>query len=125
ATPDMPVDPYSSASESEFTFILAATTVRAAKRLTESTGRPAVTIDRLLGWDGQSDFEKNEHEPLSGKYLIVDEFSMVDVWLANSLFKAIPDDMQVLLVGDEDQLPSVGPEQVLADLSGIGLIPYV
>src|SRR5699024_2340875 len=50
---------------------------------------------------------------------------MVDVWLANSLFKAIPDDMQVLLVGDEDQLPSVGPGQVLADLLGSGLIPYV
>jgi len=122
---DMPVDPDAYDSESDFPFILTAPTGRAAKRLTESTGLPAVTIHRLLGWDGHSDFEKNEHEPLSGKYLIVDEFSMVDVWLANSLFKAIPDDMQVLLVGDEDQLPSVGPGQVLADLLGSGLIPYV
>src|SRR5699024_7721186 len=78
-----------------------------------------------LGWDGEQTFEKNEYEQLSGKYLIVDEFSMVDTWLANHLFKAIPKDMQVLLVGDEDQLPSVGPGQVLADLYGSDLIPYV
>src|SRR5699024_241912 len=112
-------------SDADFPFVLTAPTGRAAKRLSESTGLPAVTIHRLLGWDGQSGFEKDEHEPLAGKYLIVDEFSMVDIWLANSLFKAIPDDMQVLLVGDEDQLPSVGPGQVLADLLWSELIPYV
>lgn len=112
-------------TETDFPFILTAPTGRASKRLTESTGLPAVTIHRLLGWDGRDGFAKNENEPLPGKYLIVDEFSMVDIWLANSLFKAIPDDMQVLLVGDEDQLPSVGPGQVLADLLGSGLIPYV
>ncbi|MGP4107177.1 SF1B family DNA helicase RecD2 [Virgibacillus sp. L01] len=112
-------------SETDFPFILTAPTGRASKRLTESTGLPAVTIHRLLGWDGRDGFEKNENEQLSGKFLIIDEFSMVDIWLANSLFKAIPDDMQVLLVGDEDQLPSVGPGQVLADLLGSELIPVV
>ncbi|WP_343752686.1 SF1B family DNA helicase RecD2 [Lentibacillus halophilus] len=112
-------------SEADYPFILAAPTGRAAKRLSESTGLPAVTIHRLLGWDGKTGFDKDDQEPLSGKYLIVDEFSMVDIWLANSLFKAIPGDMQVLLVGDEDQLPSVGPGQVLADLLGSGRIPFV
>src|SRR5699024_8187999 len=59
------------------------------------------------------------------RYLIIDEFSMVDIWLANNLFKAIPSDMQVLLVGDEDQLPSVWPGQVLSDLLSSQLIPLV
>ncbi len=108
---------------SEFPFILAAPTGRAAKRLQQSTGMKAMTIHRLLGWDGNDYFEKNEHEQLSGKYIIIDEFSMVDTWLANHLFKAIPDDMQVLLVGDDDQLPSVGPGQVLADMLHSKLIP--
>lgn len=111
--------------KADYPFVLTAPTGRAAKRLQESTGIKAMTIHRLLGWDGEQTFEKNEYEQLSGKYLIVDEFSMVDTWLANHLFKAIPKDMQVLLVGDEDQLPSVGPGQVLADLYGSDLIPYV
>src|SRR5699024_5455290 len=106
-------------------FILTAPTGRAAKRLNESTGLPASTIHKLLGWYGVDRFEKSEHEPLTGKFLIVDEFSMVDIWLANHLFKAIPNDMQILLVGDEDQLPSVGPGQVLSDLLASGIIPYV
>lgn len=110
---------------SEYPFILTAPTGRAAKRLTESTGLPAVTIHRLLGWDGVSGFEKGESEQLDGKFLIIDEFSMVDIWLANSLFRAIPRDMQVLIVGDEDQLPSVGPGQVLSDLLSSGYIPFV
>lgn len=109
----------------EYPFILAAPTGRAAKRLEESTGIEAMTIHRLLGWDGQQFFEKNEYEKLQGKLLIIDEFSMVDTWLANHLFKAIPNDMQVLIVGDEDQLPSVGPGQVLADLYNSGHIPYI
>lgn len=112
-------------NKSDFPFVLTAPTGRAAKRLTESTDLPAVTIHRLLGWDGKDGFEKNEQERLAGKFLIVDEFSMVDIWLANQLFKAIPDDMQVLIVGDEDQLPSVGPGQVLSDLLSSELIPYV
>lgn len=111
--------------KSEFPFVLAAPTGRAAKRISESTGLPASTIHRLLGWDGNDGFEKDEQEPLTGRFLIVDEFSMVDIWLANHLFKAIPDDMQVLLVGDEDQLPSVGPGQVLSDLLDSNRIPIV
>ncbi|WP_121639654.1 ATP-dependent RecD-like DNA helicase [Virgibacillus sp. Bac330] len=111
--------------KSDFPFVLTAPTGRAAKRLNESTGLPAMTVHRLLGWDGNQTFEKNEHEQLSGKFIIIDEFSMVDIWLANHLFKAIPDDMQVLIVGDEDQLPSVGPGQVLADLLKTNRIPFV
>lgn len=112
-------------SDEDFPFILTAPTGRAAKRLQESTGIKATTIHRLLGWDGSDHFEKNEFDQLSGRYLIIDEFSMVDIWLANNLFKAIPSDMQVLLVGDEDQLPSVGPGQVLSDLLNSQLIPLV
>lgn len=122
---DLPMDIRDYKDESEYPFVLTAPTGRAAKRLFESTGLPAVTIHRLLGWNGHQSFEKNNDEPLDGKFLIVDEFSMVDIWLANNLFKAIPDDMQVLLVGDEDQLPSVGPGQVLTDLLATEKIPFV
>ncbi|MBY7143295.1 ATP-dependent RecD-like DNA helicase [Virgibacillus sp. NKC19-3] len=119
------LNPFDYDNEKVFPFVLTAPTGRAAKRLTESTGLPAVTIHRLLGWDGKNGFEKNQNEPLAGNFLIVDEFSMVDIWLANNLFKAIPDDMQVLIVGDEDQLPSVGPGQVLSDLLKSDRIPFV
>ncbi|WP_337018752.1 ATP-dependent RecD-like DNA helicase [Oceanobacillus massiliensis] len=119
------LDPSDYENKQDFPFILTAPTGRAAKRLNESTGLPALTIHRLLGWNGSDGFDKDEQEQLSGKFLIVDEFSMVDTWLANSLFKAIPDDMQILLVGDEDQLPSVGPGQVLSDLLGSALLPFV
>src|SRR5699024_5076815 len=108
--------------KSEYPFVLTAPTGRASKRLFESTGLPAVTIHRLLGWNGHQSFEKDSENQLEGKFLIVDEFSMVDIWLANHLFKAIPNNMQVLLVGDEDQLPSVGPGQVLTDLLATGKI---
>src|SRR5690625_1070965 len=117
------VDDYE--NEGEYPFILTAPTGRAAKRLNESTGLPAVTIHRLLGWNGHDHFEKDEYEQLSGRLIIIDEFSMVDIWLANHLFKAIPSDTQVLLVGDEDQLPSVGPGQVLSDLLTSDLISLV
>lgn len=113
---DLSLDAKDYQSQSEFPFILTAPTGRAAKRMSESTGLQAMTIHRLLGWDGQDGFEKNEDNPLKGKLIVVDEFSMVDIFLANQLFKAIPTDMHVLLVGDEDQLPSVGPGQVMADL---------
>ncbi|MBT2215109.1 ATP-dependent RecD-like DNA helicase [Virgibacillus dakarensis] len=122
---DVSLHPKDYDKKADFPFVLTAPTGRAAKRLNESTGLPAVTIHRLLGWDGNNGFEKGQHDPLTGKFIIIDEFSMVDIWLANSLFKAIPDDMQVLLVGDEDQLPSVGPGQVLSDLLGSTLIPFV
>lgn len=122
---DLSIYPHDYDNSNDYPFILTAPTGRAAKRLQESTGLKAQTIHRLLGWDGNNSFEKNEYEKLSGKFLIVDEFSMVDTWLANHLFKAIPSDMQILLVGDEDQLPSVGPGQVLSDLLSSRLIPFV
>lgn len=111
--------------EEPFPFVLTAPTGRAAKRMTESTGLPAVTIHRLLGWNGSGGFDKNEDNPLEGKILIVDESSMVDIWLAHQLFKALPDHIQVIIVGDEDQLPSVGPGQVLKDLLQSESIPTV
>jgi exodeoxyribonuclease V alpha subunit len=91
----------------------------------ESTGLPAVTIHRLLGWNGTEGFDHHEDNPLAGKIIIIDETSMVDVWLANQLFKALPEAIQVIFVGDEDQLPSVGPGQVLKDLLSSQMIPTV
>ncbi|MDE5413732.1 SF1B family DNA helicase RecD2 [Alkalihalobacterium chitinilyticum] len=109
-----------------FPVLLVAPTGRAAKRMGEATNLPSLTIHRLLGWKGGTGgFEKNEHEQLEGNLLIVDEVSMVDIWLANQLFKSIPDHMQVILVGDQDQLPSVGPGQVLSDLLRSRAIPIV
>src|SRR4051794_16318811 len=108
-----------------FPFLLAAPTGRAAKRMSESTGLPAVTIHRLLGLNGTEGYDHDEGSPLEGKILIVDETSMLDIWLANQLFKALPDNIQVILVGDEDQLPSVGPGQVLKDLLRSEVVPTV
>ncbi|WP_074600980.1 SF1B family DNA helicase RecD2 [Sediminibacillus halophilus] len=119
------LDPDDYDNDATYPFILTAPTGRAAKRMKESTGLPAVTIHRLLGWNGHETFEKDEDNQLEGKLLVIDEFSMVDIWLAHQLFKAIPNNMQVLIVGDEDQLPSVGPGQVLADLLKSGLVPFV
>ncbi|KAF0819306.1 RecD-like DNA helicase YrrC [Bacillus sp. ZZV12-4809] len=119
------LEPKDYKKEEPFPFLLAAPTGRAAKRMAESTGLPAVTIHRLLGWNGSEGFDRHEESPLDGRILIVDETSMVDVWLANQLFKALPDNMQVILVGDEDQLPSVGPGQVLKDLLRSERIPTV
>ncbi|MDP4083405.1 MAG: ATP-dependent RecD-like DNA helicase [Bacillota bacterium] len=99
-----------------FPILLCAPTGRAAKRMSESTGLPAFTIHRLLGFNGTEGFDHDDASPLEGKIIIVDETSMVDIWLANQLFKALPENIQVILVGDEDQLPSVGPGQVLKDL---------
>lgn len=96
-----------------------------AKRMTESTGLPAVTIHRLLGWNGSEGFSHDEDQPIEGKLVIIDESSMLDIWLANHLFKAIPDHIQVIMVGDEHQLPSVGPGQVLRDLLASQAIPAV
>jgi exodeoxyribonuclease V alpha subunit len=108
-----------------FPFVLAAPTGRAAKRMAESTGLPAVTIHRLLGWNGNEGFSYDEDNPINGRLVIIDEVSMVDTWLAHQLFKALPDNAQVILVGDEDQLPSVGPGQVLKDLLASECVPTV
>ncbi|MEK4028713.1 ATP-dependent RecD-like DNA helicase [Pseudobacillus sp. FSL P4-0506] len=119
------LDPKAYGKDEPFPIKLAAPTGRAAKRMAESTGLPAVTIHRLLGFSGQETMEEEEGREVPGRLLIVDEVSMVDIWLAHQLFKALPDDMQVVLVGDEDQLPSVGPGQVLKDLLASGVIPTV
>ena len=119
------LNPHEYKKEEPFPFLLTAPTGRAAKRMSESTGLPAVTIHRLLGWNGTEGFDHYEDNPLQGKILIVDESSMVDIWLANKLFQALPEHIQVILVGDEDQLPSVGPGQVLKDLLSSKRIPTI
>jgi exodeoxyribonuclease V alpha subunit len=105
---------------------LAAPTGRAAKRLSESTGREAKTIHRLLEVDPrQGGFRRNDERPLGCDLLVVDETSMVDVPLMHALLRAVPDRAALILVGDVDQLPSVGPGQVLADIIGSGAVPVV
>jgi exodeoxyribonuclease V alpha subunit len=119
------LDPKSYKKEEVFPVLLAAPTGRAAKRMSESTGLPAMTIHRLLGMTGQDNQELDDDKKIEGKLLIVDEMSMVDTWLAHQLLKALPDEIQVIFVGDEDQLPSVGPGQVLKDLLKSNVIPKV
>jgi exodeoxyribonuclease V alpha subunit len=103
---------------------LAAPTGRAAKRMTEQTGLEAKTIHRLLEIDPKhGGFSRNEENPLDCNLLVVDETSMVDVPLMNALLRAVPRPAGLLLVGDVDQLPSVGPGQVLADIIGSGRVP--
>ena len=104
--------------------LLAAPTGRAAKRMTEQTGIEAKTIHRLLEIDPKhGGFSRNEENPLDCDLLVVDEASMVDVPLMNALTRAVPQDAGLLLVGDVDQLPSVGPGQVLADIIGSRRLP--
>lgn len=97
--------------------LLCAPTGRAAKRLAESTGEEALTIHRLLEFDPTAfDFKHNADNPINADLLIIDESSMVDIVLMNQLLRAVPDNCAVILVGDVDQLPSVGPGSVLSDL---------
>ncbi len=97
--------------------LLAAPTGRAAKRLSEATQKEAKTIHRTLGYNPKSgDFQRGEKYPLKGEALIVDEFSMVDLPLMYHLIKAVPSQMRLILVGDKDQLPSVGPGTLLRDI---------
>jgi exodeoxyribonuclease V alpha subunit len=103
---------------------LAAPTGRAAKRLSEASGREAKTIHRLLEYDGTiRNFKRNRDNPLKADMVIIDESSMMDIILTNSLLKAIADNAALLLVGDIDQLPSVGPGNVLRDIIASGRIP--
>lgn len=99
---------------------LAAPTGRAAKRMSETTGYEARTIHRMLelngGMDGNAGFERNETNPLETDVIIVDEMSMVDITLMNALLKAVPAGTRLILVGDVNQLPSVGPGCVLKDI---------
>jgi exodeoxyribonuclease V alpha subunit len=106
--------------------LLCAPTGRAAKRLAESTGTEARTIHRLLELDPRTmGFKHNQEAPLDAELLVVDEVSMVDTVLMNQLLRALPSSCALLLVGDVDQLPSVGPGAVLADLIGSGVVPTV
>ena len=103
---------------------LCAPTGRAAKRLAETSGMEAKTIHRLLEFDpGRTGFRRNAEMPLDCDLLVVDETSMVDVSLMHSLMRALPKDAALLMVGDVDQLPSVGPGQVLADLIASQAVP--
>ncbi len=105
--------------------LLAAPTGRAAKRMTEATGMEAKTIHRLLDCKPPDGYGKNEENPLEGDVLIVDECSMIDIVLMNSLMKAIPPSMRLILVGDIDQLPSVGAGNVLRDIIDSARFPVV
>ena len=105
--------------------LLAAPTGRAAKRMTEATGMEAKTIHRLLECKPPEGYQRNEEKPLEGDVLIIDECSMIDIILMNSLLKAIPPTMRLIMVGDIDQLPSVGPGNVLRDIIDSGTFPVV
>lgn len=105
--------------------LLAAPTGRAAKRMTEATGMEAKTIHRLLEYNPMDGYKRNDENPLEGDALIVDECSMIDILLFYNLMKAIPSNMRLILVGDIDQLPSVGAGNVLRDIIDSQQIPVV
>ena len=105
--------------------ILAAPTGRAAKRLSEATGLEAKTIHRLLEVKPPEGYQRNEDHPLEGDVLIVDECSMIDLLLMYNLLKAVPDSMTLIMVGDVDQLPSVGAGNVLRDVIDSDCFPVV
>ena len=105
--------------------LLAAPTGRAAKRMSEATGKESKTIHRLLEYNPAEGYGRNDENPLQGGVLIVDESSMIDVILMNSLLKAVPSHMKVILVGDIDQLPSVGAGNVLRDIIDSDVVPVV
>ena len=105
--------------------LLAAPTGRAAKRMSEATGREAKTIHRLLEYNPAEGYGCNDENPLEGGVLIVDECSMIDIILMNSLLKAVPLSMRLILVGDVDQLPSVGAGNVLRDIIDSERVPVI
>lgn len=105
--------------------LLAAPTGRAAKRMSEATGMEAKTIHRLLEFNPQDGYKRNDENPLEADVLIVDECSMIDIILMNNLLKAVPTSMRLVLVGDIDQLPSVGAGNVLRDIIESHKIPVI
>jgi exodeoxyribonuclease V alpha subunit len=110
----------------KISYVLAAPTGRAAKRLSEATGREAKTIHRLLEYSpGSGGFQRGPDRPLETDFIIIDEVSMVDIALMNNLLRAINIHATVILVGDSDQLPSVGPGKVLEDLIESEKLPVV
>lgn len=110
--------------QKELPILLAAPTGRAARRMSDLTGLSSATIHRHLGLNGDNDYQTLD-DYLDADLIIVDEFSMVDTWLAHQLLAAISSHTQVIIVGDSDQLPSVGPGQVLSDLLEINSIPQL
>lgn len=115
----------SALTEEHNSVLLAAPTGRAAKRLSETTGMEAKTIHRLLEFNPLEGYQRNEENPLEGDVLIVDECSMIDIMLMYNLMKAIPAEMGLILVGDVDQLPSVGAGNVLRDIIDSEVFPVV
>lgn len=109
----------------EVKVVLAAPTGRAAKRLAESTGLEAKTLHRLLEFQGEGGWGRHRGKPLSGDVFVVDECSMLDAPLMAQFLSALPEGGHLLLVGDADQLPSVGPGMVLQDLIASGAVPCV
>lgn len=109
----------------DFPVAVAAPTGRASKRLSESTGLEATTIHRLIGWTRENKPDDILENDISAKLVIIDEMSMVDTWLMFQLMRAVPNDCQIIFVGDQDQLPSVGPGQVFRDLIDSGIMPQV
>jgi exodeoxyribonuclease V alpha subunit len=105
--------------------LLCAPTGRAAKRLSESTGMDAFTIHRLLEVQPTKGFNRDAANPLEGDLVVIDEMSMVDVPLMSALTRALPTNANFILVGDVDQLPSVGPGSVLGDIIASGVVPVV
>lgn len=106
--------------------VLAAPTGRAAKRMAEAAGHEAATLHRLLEYGkGEESFQRDEDNPLEGDALVVDEASMIDIFLMNSLLRALPETTRLVLVGDADQLPSVGAGNVLNDIIASGQIAVV
>ncbi|MCD7708635.1 MAG: ATP-dependent RecD-like DNA helicase [Clostridiales bacterium] len=105
--------------------LLAAPTGRAAKRMSQATGMEAKTIHRLLEYKPPEGYQKNEENPLDADVLILDECSMIDLLLMYNLLKALPDPITLILVGDTDQLPSVGAGNVLKDIIASGIVPVV
>jgi exodeoxyribonuclease V alpha subunit len=110
-------------AQKDMRLLLAAPTGRAAKRLEESTGHAASTLHRLLEFTpGSAKFARSRENPLEGDMLVVDEASMLDIQLAHALLQAVPATMTLVLVGDRNQLPSVGPGNVLADVLASGRV---
>ncbi|MBO1198011.1 ATP-dependent RecD-like DNA helicase [Staphylococcus simiae] len=116
---------YDDYTNDDFPVVLAAPTGRASKRLHESTGLEAMTIHRLIGWNQDTQPEDILDNEINARLIIIDEMSMVDTWLFHQFLSAVPLDAQLIFVGDEDQLPSVGPGQVFKDLIDSKAIPRV
>ena len=116
---------YDDYKNDDYPVVLGAPTGRASKRLADATGLEAMTIHRLIGWNQDTQPEDILDNEITAKLIIIDEMSMVDTWLFHQFMNAVPIDAQIVLVGDEDQLPSVGPGQVFKDLIDSQVVPRV